>query len=129
MSSATSTGRATVGRVPALRGGEAGQASVEVVAIAPVVGLFVVGLALALQAHAAGEAAGLAAHAAGIAVMQGRDPKAAAREAVPDVDRDRLRVTVDGGTVRVWVRASGPRALVAPFDADRRVVARPVGGR
>lgn len=106
-----------------------GQASVEVVAIAPIIGLVLIGLVVGLQARTTSEAAGLAAHAAGLAVMQGRDPKDAARDAVPDVGRDRLTVSVDGATVQVKVRAAGPRALVATFDAERRVVARTAGGR
>jgi hypothetical protein len=106
-----------------------GQASVETVAIAPIVGLMIVALVIGLRAHRAGEAAGLAAHAAGLAAMQGRDPEDAAREAVPDVPRDRLRVRVDGSTIEVRVRADGPRALVGPFDAERRVVARTGDGR
>jgi hypothetical protein len=108
---------------------DAGQASVETVALAPVVGLVVTALVVGLAAHRSGEAAGLAAHAAGLAAMQGRDPEDAARAAVPDVDRQRLRVRVDGDRISVRVRASGPRALVAPFDAERTVVARPAGGR
>lgn len=108
---------------------ETGQASVETVALAPVVGLVVVGLAVALSAHRAGESAGLAAHAAGLAVMQGRDPEDAAREAVPDVPKDRVRVSVDGARIVVRVRAEGPRALVSGFDAERRAVARTDGGR
>lgn len=108
---------------------ESGQASVETVAIAPVVVLMVVALAVAMSAHRAGEAAGLAAHAAGLAAMQGRDPEDAARAAVPDVARDRLRVRVDGARIEVRVRAEGPRALVGPFDAERQVVARRDGGR
>lgn len=106
---------------------ERGQASVETVAIAPVVAVLVVALVLALQAHRAGEDAGMAAHAAGVAALQGRDPAAAARAAVPDLARKRLRVKVEGGRISVDVRAAGPRALVAPFDAHRTVVARPIG--
>ncbi len=113
----------------AARGGEAGQASVEVVGIAPVAALLAIALAVALSAHRAGESAGLAAHAAGLAVMQGRDPEDAAREAVPDVPEDRLRIDVDGARIAVRVRAAGPRALVGRFDAERRVVARTGGGR
>ncbi|MDO9409526.1 hypothetical protein [Patulibacter sp.] len=89
----------------------------------------VVALAVALSAHRAGEAAGLAAHAAGLAVMQGRDPEDAAREAIPDVGKERLRVSVDGPRIVVRVRAEGPRGLVSGFDAERRAVARRGEGR
>ncbi|WP_028721664.1 hypothetical protein [Patulibacter americanus] len=105
-------------------GGERGQASVETVALAPIVGALVIALVVALQAHRAGEAAGLASHAAALAAMQGRDVEDAARAAVPDVGRERLRIRVDGAQIVVRVRASGPRSLVAPFDAERTVVAR-----
>lgn len=107
---------------------ESGQASVEVVAIAPIVGLAIVALVVGLRGHRAGEAAGLAAHAAGLAAMQGRDPEDAARAAVPDVAKRDLRVRIDGDVVIVRVRAEGPRALTSGFDAERRVVARKAGG-
>jgi hypothetical protein len=106
---------------------DAGQASVETVAIAPLIGLALLALVVGLRGHRAAEAAGLAAHAAGLAAMQGRDPEDAARAAVPDVDRDDLRVRVDGPVVVVRVRAEGPRALTSRFDAERRVVARKQG--
>lgn len=106
---------------------ERGQASVEVVAVAPFVGLVLLALVVGLRGHRAGEAAGHAAHAAGLAAMQGRDPEDAARAAVPDVARRDLRVRVDGDVVVVRVRAAGPRALTSRFDAERRVVARRAG--
>lgn len=106
---------------------EAGQASIEVVAIAPLVALALVALVVGLRGHRAGEAAGLAAHAAGLAAMQGRDPEEAAREAIPDVARRDVRVQVSGDEVVVRVRAEGPRALTSGFDAERRVVARRQG--
>lgn len=109
--------------------GERGQASVEVVALVPLVLAAVVAIVVALQAHRAGEAAGLAAHAAGIARLQGRDPVEAARAAVPGLARDRLTIAVVGDRITVRVRAGGPRALVARFDARRQVRARPVGDR
>jgi hypothetical protein len=88
----------------------AGQATVELVALMPVVA----GLALLLlQLLAGGRAVTLADHAAeagAIAVAQGRDPRAAAREAVPGWSRAGLRVRLDGGRVRVRLR---PPALSA----------------
>jgi hypothetical protein len=90
-------------RSPA-RGGVAGQASVEVVALAP----FVVTLALAaaqvLAAGAARELADHAAEAGAVALLQGGDPQAAARDAVPGWSRGRLDVRVDGRRVRVSLR-------------------------
>ncbi|WP_320670733.1 hypothetical protein [Patulibacter defluvii] len=113
------TGRGSVG--------EQGQAAVEVVALAPLALLALAALAVALQAQRAGEAAGAAVHAAGVARLQGRDPLAAARAAVPGLAPDRLAVHVRGDRVQVRVRAAGPRALVARFDAERTVLVRPIG--
>jgi hypothetical protein len=81
---------------------------VEVVAMLPLMA----GVALlVLQLLAAGTARELAGHAAeagAVAILQGRDPRAAAREAVPGWSAAALRVTVRGRTVRVRLR---PRAL------------------
>ncbi|MGE4426777.1 MAG: hypothetical protein AB7G37_10030 [Solirubrobacteraceae bacterium] len=122
-------GVAVARRARALPRGDAGQASVETVAIAPLVAIALLVVTVALRAHDAQESAGMAAHAAGIALMQGRDPSAAAKAAVPDVPADRLRIRVRGDRVSVRVRASGPRALVARFDATQTVHARPEGSR
>ena len=88
---------------------QSGQAAVEFVALAPVV----VGVALAaaqlLAAGAARELADHAAEAGAVAVLQGTDPRAAARDAVPGWTRGRLRVRVDGRSVRVRLR---PRAFL-----------------
>jgi hypothetical protein len=108
---------------------EGGQAAVELVALVPVV----VGLGLiVLQALAGGSAATLAGHAAeagAIAVVQGRDPRAAARDAVPGWSRAGLSVRVDGGAVRVRLRPpalSDPLAERLAAEAEARVPA--VGG-
>ena len=61
-----------------------------------------------LAAGAARELAGHAAEAGAVAMLQGRDPRAAARDAVPGWSASALRVTVRGRSVRVWLR---PRAL------------------
>ncbi|MBI5103734.1 MAG: hypothetical protein HZB46_01860 [Solirubrobacterales bacterium] len=65
-----------------------------------------VALALAqlLAAGAARELAGTAAQAGAMAVLQGGDPKAAARDAVPGWSRGRLDVRVTGRAVRVELR-------------------------
>ena len=89
--------------------GEDGQASVELVAVLPV--LVVIAL-LAWQAVVAGEAwwlAGTAAREAARAAAVGRDPGAAARAVLPGRMRDGLRVKTgregDGLRVRVQVPA------------------------
>ncbi len=86
-----------------------GQASVELVALAP---LLVAAVLAAVQLLAAGAARELADHAAeagAIALLQGRDPRAASRESVPGWSRGRVHVRVDGRRVRVRLR---PRAFL-----------------
>jgi hypothetical protein len=80
---------------------EAGQATVEVVGLVPV--LVVVGLAAGqfLAAGAARELAGNAAEAGAAAMLQGGDARDAARAALPGWSRDRAVLRVDGRRVRV----------------------------
>lgn len=87
-----------------------GQASVEVVAMLPILAIVA---AAVLQLLAAGLAAELADHAAeagAVALVQQRAPAQSARDAVPGWSRDRLSVKVEGRTVRVRLR---PPALTA----------------
>ncbi len=87
-----------------LRPRERGQATVETVALAPL--LLVVGLGL-MQLLAVGYAsvlAGGAAEAGALAVASGRDPKAAAREALPGWSEAKARLTVSGGKVELRLR-------------------------
>lgn len=107
------------------RGTDRGQAAVETVALAPLVGVLITALVVALQAQRARDAAGVASHAGAIAVLVGRDPIAAAREAVPGIDRGRLQVRRDGRRITVRVRAEGPRTLVREFDAEQTVTLPP----
>lgn len=102
---------------------ESGQATVELVALLPL--LLTVGLAAAafLAAQAAGEHAGSAAEAGAVALLQGGDARAAAREALPASVRDDATITVDGRRVTVRVRpdlAVDPvaRRLEAEATAD-----------
>jgi hypothetical protein len=84
------------------RAGEHGQASVETVAMLPLV--IAVGLACTqlLLAGLARELAGHAAEAGAVAALEGRtDVAAAARKALPGWSRSRVSVTVGGGSVRV----------------------------
>jgi len=89
-----------------------GQATVELVAMLPL--LFVVAFAAAqlLMAGAAAEYAGHAAEAGAVALLEGRDAAAAARSAVPGWSRGAMHVSVERQTVRVAVR---PRPLVPPL--------------
>jgi hypothetical protein len=90
---------------------QAGQASIELVAMVPL--LVVVALAAAelLAAGLARSAAGGAAQAGAMALLQGGDPARAARAAAPGWARDRLSVRVDGRRVRV--RITPPALLPA----------------
>ncbi len=83
------------------RSGERGQATVELVALVPLLVVVVAAIAQLLAAGAARELAGHAAQAGAMALLQGGDPKEAARKAVPGWSRDRLSVRVDGREVRV----------------------------
>ena len=84
--------------------GEAGTASVELVAAIP---LLLLALAVAAQIALAGQAlwsASVAARAGARAALVGNDPKAAARQALPDVMRDGAEVSEgDDGSVAVKI--------------------------
>jgi hypothetical protein len=88
--------------------GSRGQSSVELIGLVPL--LLTVGLAVStlLSAGAAEQAAGGAAEAGAIALLQGRDAKAAAREALTDWPRRRTSIAVHGRRVTVRVTPRGP---------------------
>ena len=85
-----------------------GQSTVEVVALLPL--LLAVGLAVfaVLNAGRAEEAAGAAAEAGAAALLQGREPEAAARASLGGWPRRRAEVRVDGRRVIVRVTPPGP---------------------
>jgi hypothetical protein len=83
-----------------------GQASVELVAFLPLVLLLALAIMSLLAAHAAGEEAGQAAEAGALALLQGRDPDAAAHAALPQ--HVSARVEVEGRRVHVSVRPHLP---------------------
>jgi hypothetical protein len=87
----------------------AGQASVELVALLPLAALIALAIGQLLAAGAARELAGNAAEAGAAAILQGADPAAAARDALPGWSRERAAVRVAGRRVEVRVR---PRALL-----------------
>jgi len=100
-----------------------GQASLEVVALAPVLVVIALGLLQLLAAGAAAEFADHAAEAAGVAIIQGAPPDRAAREAVPAWARAGLRVSVLGPRIKISVRPPSPSRslaglLTATSDAD-----------
>ena len=102
---------------------EHGQATIELVALLPL--LLAAGLAAAtlLAARAAHEQAGQAAQAGAMALIQGGDPRAAAREALAPATRRRATITVRGRRVTVRIRPKTPipglgHALTAAATAD-----------
>ncbi len=83
--------------------GERGTASIELVAAVP---FLLLALAVAVQIALAGQAlwsASVAARAGARAALVGKDPKVAARQALPDVMRDGATVSEDDGAVSVKV--------------------------
>lgn len=102
---------------------QTGQASVELVAVLPLLAAVALGILQLLAAGAAAEVADGAAEAGAVALLQDRDPRTAVRESLPGWSRDRSSVTVRGRRVRVEVRPRGPvaaltRRLVAVATAD-----------
>ncbi len=88
-----------------------GQATVETIALAPL--LLIVGLGL-MQLLAVGYAsvlAGSAAEAGALALAGGTDPRAAARRALPGWSEANARIAVEGG--RVEIRLRPPSVLQA----------------
>jgi len=81
-----------------------GQATLETIALVPL--LLIVGLGL-MQLLAVGYAsvlAGSAAEAGALALAGGTDPRAAARRALPGWSEARTKIAVDGGRVEIRLR-------------------------
>ena len=91
----------------------AGQATVELVALLPLVVLVTVAVVHLLAAGAARELAAHAAQAGAMALLQGEDPEDAARAAVPGWSRTRATVRVDGRRVTVRLQ---PPALITGLE-------------
>ena len=102
------------GDASARSSGERGQASVELVALLPVLVAVALAVGHVLAAGAAHELAGHAAEAGAIALLREGDAEDAARASVPPWARRRLEVRVRGRSVRVRVE---PLAVV-PWIAD-----------
>jgi hypothetical protein len=100
------------GRAP-IPGSSAGQATVELVAMMPLAALVALTAGQLLAAGAARELAGNAAGAGAAALVQGLDPRQAARDAVPGWSRRRVEVHVEGRRVRVRMR---PVAVIPGLD-------------
>ena len=97
-----------------------GQSTVEVIGLLPLLLAVGLGVFAFLSAGAAREAASGAAEAGAVALLQGRDARAAARAALPGWPRRRTRITVAGRRVRVALTPSGPfgARLRATASAD-----------
>lgn len=117
--------------------GERGQSSVELVALLPVVCAVALAVAVAVVALSARDVAAEAASAGALALVQERDPRAAAHDVL---GKRRARVVVRGGRVSVVVRPRFPlgsleAVLVARAAADAgppaaaSAPAAPVAGR
>ncbi|HEV3379051.1 MAG TPA: hypothetical protein VG126_17390 [Thermoleophilaceae bacterium] len=88
--------------------GTRGQATVEVMALLPLVVAVGLGLLQLLAVGYASVLAGNAAEAGALAVAAGDDGRAGARQALPGWSRARGRVDVDGGRVEVELRPPSP---------------------
>lgn len=103
------------------RSSEAGQATVELAALMPVVLLLTLAAAALLAGHGAREQAGSAAQAGAMAMLQGGDPRESARRALPAGARRRAAIEIHGRRVTVRVRPGLPlvaRAMTAEVSAD-----------
>lgn len=107
-------------RARAVRRGEHGQASLELLLLVPLLVAVTTAVAGVLAGQAAREAADQAAVAAAVAQLQGLDPTAAAKDASPGWTRARVRVA--RGRVTVRIRPRLPRVVAAAVDAERSVV-------
>jgi Flp pilus assembly protein TadG len=85
-----------------------GQSTVELTALLPLLTLLAFGAYALLAAHGAREQAGTAAEAGAIAILQGRDPESAAREALPGPVAGRATIAVRDRRVTVTVRPPLP---------------------
>jgi hypothetical protein len=85
-------------------GPDAGQASVELVALLPIVLIVGVAILTLLAARAASGQASAAAQAGAMALIQDADAREAARDALPPDVRRRATIRLDGRSVTVTVR-------------------------
>ena len=104
-----------------------GQSTVELIGLLPLLLAVGLGVSTLLSAGAAEQAAGGAAEAGAIALLQGRDPRAAAREALTEWPRRRTAIAVRGR--RVTVRVTPPGPLGARLRAEATADAGPPSGR
>jgi hypothetical protein len=92
---------------------EAGQATVEAVALIPLLVALALIVFCALAVGRARELAGHAAGAGAVALLQDADPERAAREAIPGHTTSEARVVVRDRTVTVSIRPRLPLPMLA----------------
>lgn len=93
--------------------GARGQATVEAIALVPVMVAIGVGVLQLLAVGYAGVLAGNAAEAGALELAAGGDARAGARRALPGWSRARARVEIDGGRVAVHLRPPSPLSALA----------------
>lgn len=106
-------------------GGDAGQASVEAVALMPLLLAVVVAAGQLLAAGVSRELAAHSATAGAAALIQGRDARAAARHALPGWADPGASVTVSGREVSVRLRPPGVPGVAALLEAQAEADAGP----
>lgn len=99
---------------------QSGQATVETIALLPLLLLVALVAAQVLAVGYSSVLAGNAAEAAALAVAGGGDARAAAHQALPGWSRAHARVSVRGGEVRVNLR---PPVLLRPLADELEVAA------
>ena len=97
--------------------GEAGQSTVELVALLPIIAVVAAAGFTVLSSRSAADQAVAAAQAGAMALLQDANPRDAARAALPASVRPRAAIRITGRRVLVTIPASGPLAAVAPFLA------------
>jgi hypothetical protein len=115
------------GRSPQICFCSRGQASIELLGTLPLLLVVALGAAQLLAAGLCREYAAQSARAGAVALLQGRDPREAAREAVPGWSHRGVEVAIEGRrvTVRVRPRAALP-GLAGVLTAESAADAGPV---
>jgi hypothetical protein len=99
--------------VSAVRDGIRGQATIEAVAMVPVMVAIGLGILQLLAVGYASVLAGNAAEAGALALAAGEDGGAGAKQSLPGWSRARARVEVEGGRVEVRLRPPSPLHALA----------------
>ena len=101
-----------------MRSAERGQASIELLAMLPLVLAVALAAAQLLAVGYSSVLAGNAAEAGALALAGGGDARSAARAALPGWSRARAEVSVSGGRVHVALR---PPTLLGPLPRELEV--------